>query len=449
MIEQVVNDRCKCSNDVDVLASCRCDTDPDHTCQCRMDVDTGSDTRQIVSNTKSILFLSLRLPYPPFSGGKIKSWKLVEFLGRHYDLTVGSILKEDDEEFLDDFTSKAQLCDFFTETVYTTRSAKNLIKSFIRRMPLNLFRTYSRHFADTVRDRAKDFDMILIDHYEVFQYIPDSYKGVIVLHEHNAEYVMWEGFARAGINPLERMVCYLESQRVRRYEAQACGRADLVFAAPNDIDKLAEIGVDRSKCKVTYHLGDDTQLELPSLRFDDTEKALLNVGSLTWEANIDGLLWFIKNTWPLLKKQHSDLKFYIVGKNPDLRLIKAVRDEPDIILTGFVEDLESLYRRCRVFVAPLRFGSGIKVKVLNAMCRGIPAVTTSVGTEGLSAENMKHLAIADSSKMMAKAIDLLLIDRNRWESLESNSRELIYKHYTWKRLFKEMKTNLDIELTYN
>ncbi|MCP3999634.1 MAG: glycosyltransferase, partial [Gammaproteobacteria bacterium] len=256
--------------------------------------------------------------------------------------------------------------------------------------------------------------MILIDHYEVFQYIPDTYKGVIVLHEHNAEYVMWERFARAGTNPLERMVCYLESQRVRKYEAQACDRADLVFAAPNDIDKLAEIGVDRNKCRVTYHLGDDTQLELPALQFEDTEKSLLNVSSLTWEANIDGLLWFIKSTWPLLKMQHPDLKFYIVGKDPDPRLIAVASEESGIILTGFVEDLEAYYRRSRVFIAPLRFGSGIKVKIVNAMCRGIPTVTTSVGTEGLAIKNMQHLAIADNSEQQAEAIDTLLTDQDKW-----------------------------------
>ncbi len=282
MVKQIVHDRCKCSNDVDMFTSCRCDTDQDHTCQCRKNINSNNNTEHRAVKAKSILFLSLRLPYPPFSGGKIKSWKLVEFLGKHYDLSVGCIMKEDDNDFVDEFTSKAQLHDFFAESVNTTRSAWNLTKSYARRMPINLYRTYSRHFADAVCERANDYDMILIDHYEVFQYIPDSYKGVIVFHEHNAEYVMWERFAQSGRNLLERTVCYLESERVKIYETRSCEKADLVFAAPNDIDKLAEIGVDRSKCNITYHLGDDTQLDMSSLRFDDTEKILLNVSSLTW-----------------------------------------------------------------------------------------------------------------------------------------------------------------------
>jgi len=140
-----------------------------------------------------------------------------------------------------------------------------------------------------------------------------------------------------------------------------------------------------------------------------------------------------------LKKGHPDLKFYVVGKNPDDRLIQAAKDEPNIFFKGFVEDLEQYYRRSRLCIAPLRFGSGIKVKVLNAMCRGIPTVTTSIGSEGLIAENMKQIAIADSTEQMNNAIHKILTGRQIWEKLKKNSRELIKQHYTWKKLFDSMK----------
>ena len=112
-------------------------------------------------------------------------------------------------------------------------------------------------------------------------------------------------------------------------------------------------------------------------------------------------------------------------------------------MTGFVDEPEPWFQRGRVFVAPLRFGTGITVKVLNAMSRGIPTVTTSVGTEGLIAEHMTHIAITDTREDMLEAIDELLGNRQTWERLEQNSRALVTEHYTWARVLGDMKSVFD------
>ncbi len=137
--------------------------------------------------------------------------------------------------------------------------------------------------------------------------------------------------------------------------------------------------------------------------------------------------------------KNPDVVFYIIGRNPDERLKKIIKNRKDINLTGFIENLEDYYSRARVFVCPLRFGSGIKVKVLNAMYRGIPVVTTSIGVEGLALKNMKHVAIADNSDKMIEDINTLLNDQKTWERLRDNSRELASRQYTWDRVF----TNID------
>jgi len=314
---------------------------------------------------------------------------------------------------------------------------------YIKRIPLNWYRTFSKTFANTIAKRAHFYDVIFVDHYEVFQYIPNSYKGLIILHEHNAEYIIWERFAKESSHPAKRIAALMESYRIKKHEARSCNKSDIVFAAPNDIDNLIKIGVEPQKCKLTYHLGDDNQLDLPDLCFDNTEKSIVTVGTLTWEANIDGLLWFLEKTWPLIKKDHPDLKFYIVGKNPDNRLIKAAENDNDIIFTGFVENLETYFSKARVFVAPVRFGSGIKVKVVNAMSRGIPVVTTSVGTEGLDIEHMKNIALSDTPEDMRLSINSLLTDKNTWQLLEKNSRKLIKEKYTWDRVLNDMKEDIE------
>jgi glycosyltransferase involved in cell wall biosynthesis len=396
---------------------------------------------------RSMLFLTPELPYPPVSGGKIKSWKLVQHLSRHYRLALACPLKENDQRHLAEFESKAELAEFLHEPLQVPRSARNLAISYLRGVPLNIHRTDSSRLRRAIDRIAADYDLIFCDHYEVFQYVPEDYRGKVILHEHNAYFLMWYRYAERDGNLLLRLASYLEYLRVRRYEVRACARADRVFASPNDIDALVTAGVERGKCGVTYHLGDETHLQCPPLDYADTELSLLYVGTLSWEANIDGLLWFLQQVWPLLRQRQPALRLQIAGGNPDARLQRAVEQDTNLELCGFVDDLEPLFQRNRVFIAPLRFGAGIKVKVLTAMGRGIPTVTTSVGSEGLQAESMRHLAIADDPEPMAEAIDRLLTDQTLWDQLAQGGRQLVLQHYTWEQTLGSMQRELD-DLTW-
>ncbi len=392
---------------------------------------------------RTLLFLTPELPYPPVSGGRIKSWKLVEFLGARYALTVACALKGDDESHLTAFRERAQLRELITEPVKIPRSAKALLNSYRQGIPLNVYRTHSAALRQRIAAIADAHDIIFCDHYEVFQYLPPDYRGQVILHEHNAYFLMWQRYAQSGANPLMRLASYLEYWRVRRYELNACRRADLVFASPNDIDSLAAAGAERDKCRVTYHLGDESTFNQPPLEYAATGADLLYVGTLTWEANIDGLLWFFADVWPHIKRQQPATRLRIAGKNPDPRLLAAAAGDPAVEFLGFVPDLEPLFRRSRVFIAPLRFGAGIKVKVLSGMGRGLPTVTTSVGSEGLEARHMRHAAITDQAGDMVQAILTLLTDRAAWELMARESRALIQEKYTWERMLGAMQKELD------
>ena len=377
--------------------------------------------------------ITIELPYPASSGGRMKSWNMLSYLQSHFEISLVTPLKYGCEH-LKRFVEKTQLNDFYHDKVEIPRNAKSLALSYVKARPLNVLRSGSDVLKRKVSEIAERFDYILLDHYESFQYLPENYSGKVILHTHNATYLMWERYAESGESLAIRSASALEAYRVKRYEREACQRADLIFASPNDIDNLVAIGAERSKFRETFHLGDDSQLNLPDMEFDDTELKLFYVGTLNWEANIDGLLWFFKNVWPKLKLRHPKLSFEIAGGKPDPRIVEAVAQLPDVELLGFVEDLEPHFISSRVFVSPLLFGSGIKVKVLNAMCRGIPIVTTPVGAEGLATEDMKHLSINNTESEMIDSIDQLLVDKAVWTTLRNESRALVKSRYTWNKV---------------
>ncbi len=382
----------------------------------------------------NILFLTTQLPYPPISGGVIKSWKLVEHWGSgDHELTVICPFKNDDKNNAEAFQKALPKVKLISEEIERERSALNLIKSYFLSDTLNVYRNYHPQLKKKIDEVIPKADVVIIDHYEMGQYVEGKYSDKTILHEHNAEYVMWDRLAEFESNPLKKFLIRAESSRIKRTEEKYADRSSLIWAAPNDIIELEKLGIAKSKCRTTYHLGEDEMLDWPELKFEDTEESLLFVGTLTWEANVDGLQWFINEVWPKLIEEKPDLTFNIIGKNPDPR-IKALADEyVGINLTGFVEDLEPYHRRARVFVIPLRFGSGIKVKLINAMYRGLPTVTTAVGTEGLDTVNGKHLFETSSPKEQAESVLKLLDDANLWAELSKNCRQLS-KNYTWKSL---------------
>ena len=392
---------------------------------------------------KKILFITPTLPYPPVSGGVIKSNKVVHFLSEKYNLSIACLLKNDDIQHKDEFLTTLKLSDFISQELDIPRTAKNLILSNIQGIPLNLFRNKSREFKEKVLAVVHQYDVIFCDHYVMFQYIPDDYKGKIILHEHNCEYLIWKRYANIERSVLKKVALLNQAYRIKKYEQEICRKATIILAAPNDTDELVKIGADKTKFLETYHLGDDNLLNEPALDFNKTEKALLYIGTLSWEANIDGLVWFCNEIWQSVKQQHPDIKLYIVGKKPDVRLKEIADKDNQIILTGFVENVEPYFQKSRIFITPLRFGSGIKVKVVNALYRGIPCVTTSIGTEGLKVKDGEDIFIKDNAAEYADAINTLLTDKNCWQRLSENSRAIATKYYTWNYVLENIEKAIE------
>jgi glycosyltransferase involved in cell wall biosynthesis len=250
---------------------------------------------------------------------------------------------------------------------------------------------------------------------------------------------MWERAMDEEKNLVKKLVIALEAKRVKNYERKICMKADSILCvAESDRKYLEQIGIPKERLNVLTSVGDDSLLKLDELKYDTNEKSLLHIGTMSWEANINGILWFTNEIWPYLKKKEPELKFYIVGKNPPECIIRLSKIYKDIIVTGFVEDIEPYYQKCRVFVVPLRFGSGIKVKILNAMARGLPVVTTPVGIEGMNVQDSIDIMVGSTPDEIISKIIILLNDKTIWTKISNNARKTIQKNYTWDKVLARL-----------
>lgn len=154
---------------------------------------------------------------------------------------------------------------------------------------------------------------------------------------------------------------------------------------------------------------------------------LLFVGSYQHTPNEDAVLYFSSQILPLIRRCLPEVVLHLVGQ-PVLPGIEALAS-PLMRVHGWVEDLSELHERCRVFVAPLRYGAGMKGKIGDSMIRGVPVVTTSVGAEGMNLTDGLDVLIADEPQAFADAVVKLYTDEMLWKSLAEHGSQFIAERY--------------------
>lgn len=393
---------------------------------------------------KRIIHITIHLPYPSNHGASLfNSFKLFSYLNKNHDLYFACLLKGDDIKYKEDFINDTGIKNYYFEPLNIPRSGKNLAKSYLKGITINMFRSYSPSFAKKIESIADDYDVIVAEHYEAMQYVPKNFKGKVVFRTHNAEFLIWSRYAEVETDIIKKLVIYREAKRIKKWELKYVKQADLVLGGTND-NEIHEPDPEKRKLKFRdyLHIGEDDQIKIPIPDFDKLENSLVYVGTLTWEANIEGLIWFVEGCWFNLKEKFPELKLFIIGKNPDQRLVELATKYSDIVVTGFVVNLEEYFTRCKVNIIPLRFGSGMKVKTINGLCRGIPMVSTTIGAEGLKVEHGKDILITDDATIFANYVAALLEDKKRWRSIAEASKLTASKYYTWNGLYKILDENI-------
>jgi polysaccharide biosynthesis protein PslH len=174
----------------------------------------------------------------------------------------------------------------------------------------------------------------------------------------------------------------------------------------------------------------------------DDGQTLLFVGGFEYEPNVDAFFYFCREILPLVRAKRPEVKFVAVGRNPTAAMREYAATDEAVTLTGLVADVRPYYGHASVVVLPLRFGSGMKLKTLEAFAMSVPVVTTSVGIEGIDAETGVHCAVADTAEGFANDVLGFLSSRDTAKETGKQARELVANKYSWKKLMPELETEL-------
>lgn len=377
-----------------------------------------------------ILFLTPELPHPARGGGTIKSATLLDYLKPRHDVDLmclrRSELTEEQSSWASEFGTVA------TVRVRGERSPASLLRSYAAGVPLSILRNRSARFSELVRERlaARLHDAVFVDGWLMAQYVPPDFKGLRALHQHNAEFVMWEREAAMEPNPLRRALIRREAARVRRYEASILGKCDVVFAVSEpDRQALRGLGARPGRIELLPNVAEPGLLDRPALTPLGVEPMILFLGTLSWQPNVQGIRHFLRHAFPRVRERLPQAALVVAGRGAPPDLARVARRTPGVDLAGPFEDPEPLYRRARAFVEVARGGSGTRVKVLNALARGLPVVTTPDGAEGLDIRSGEHALVGSTPREISDALVRVMTDDTKWTALSENGRRLIRELY--------------------
>jgi len=255
---------------------------------------------------------------------------------------------------------------------------------------------------------------------------------------HEVKYQLLRRSSESTRNPIQRLAQHLGAKYGKAQELSYCRRFDLLTTTTEkDRDTFMQDLPDQ-RMKVVQNGAGDTFFE--NLSIESEPYSLVFTGLFTHLPNSEGIMYFLNDVYPRIRKVQPQARIYIVGKNPTGEL--KARQSDHVIVTGFVDDVRPYMARAKVYVIPLLAGGGIRGKALEAMAMKRPIVTTSIGVEGIHLYNEKSALFADSPQAFADAVLRLFDDANLWNVLVNNAYETAVNQYNWESKGKELDYTL-------
>lgn len=390
-----------------------------------------------------ILVLCNKPPYPPTDGGSIASWGLISSLAKAgNELTV--LTMNTRKHHITPFDIPEEIKTLVTfhlaevaAPITLTGALHNLLFS---KLPYNAERFIDDSFNQKIVGllNHQSFDIIQLEGLYLCPYIDtirQHSQARIAYRSHNVEYEIWER-TLAQSKWIKQFYLKILVSRLKKFETRYLNQYDLLIPiTQRDNDKLNTMGNIRPSLPLPAGIDLSGQPPLPPSDIPD----LFYIGALDWAPNTEGLLWFLNHCWLTIQKQHPELKLYIAGRNAPQWFIKRIQPF-NVIYLGEIPDSKAYMNDHSVMIVPLLSGSGMRVKIIEAMGCGKAIVSTSIGCEGIDAVDGVHLLKADTPENFIEAIDKLVVQSDLRTFVSKNCFTFVTSNYSNPTLALKLKS---------
>jgi glycosyltransferase involved in cell wall biosynthesis len=388
------------------------------------------------------LFLCTSLPYPLDVGSRQRTFHLLKGLARVSDVTLVALGEVDELERAAPVRELCREVELIPRrSAEWTRGAERSRASNWLREGLFLLHpsrpsslSWSRIDGARARAAARiggGFDFILAYRLGWMEALPKATATRVLVDLDDVEHrKLGTKLRRVGVSrhaPLEA-IDYLKFRRLERnlwrtgFDFAVCSEAEARALPARTRVQIIPNGVNLPAALAPTGAGTNT-----------SSNTILFVGTMNYAPNSDAVVFFAREVLPLLRRERPDARFEIVGHAPP-PAVRRLGELPGVRVIGSVPDLVPVLSAATVVVAPLRYGGGTRIKVLEALAHEKPLVATSFAIDGLDLEPGRHLLVGDDPGGLAASCRRLLGDPDLRARLAKEGRRVIEGKYQWKRI---------------
>ena len=382
------------------------------------------------------LIITHRPMLPDMDGGAKGMYEFAKAIHNSRISVAWATMRKKDEEDVTE-CSKASIFSskYLGPSVFNNTVGQLLLSVIGSLRPYNMWKYASEDFKEQLigivaRERP---DFIICEHLHTAQYgraLKKSYPDIpIILREHNVEYIILRRMASGFRNPIKKLIYAHQASRLRKYEKIALGWVDQVVAITDtDATLLNRMRPDLLHPVETLSPSITGPDEVNKTFMEGSVIRLLHFAAMESPANQEGLHWFLDAVLPILRSLNIRFRLSVFGKGmPDWVARYAAED---VMVRGFVENVEDAYAEADLALVTVQAGSGVRIKILEHAIWGVPIVSTRVGAEGLVDPLESAVSVCDSAEEYANIISRFANDPASLYAMSKRGRAWVMHHYS-------------------
>lgn len=377
------------------------------------------------------------LPYPPSSGGQIRSYNLIKYLAKDNEITLFSLIKNESEK-----EHVKELQKYCKSVKVFNRSSKpwtigNILKTGFSLYPFVVVRNLSKDQQSALVEELKNekYDLIHAETFYVMPHLPET-KIPVILVDQTIEFQVYQHFVEKTDKWYLKPLLYIDVLKIKYWELNFWRKAKKVIAV-SEVDKKKMVSLVKGiNVAVVPNGAGEELMGVWKKRKPEKDPIIFFQANFDWMQNIEAAQNLALKVFPLVKKKNDKARCWIVGQGAKERVGKLESKDIKIInlensdINGVIDS----YRKATVFAAPLEGPGGTRLKILAAMAAGVPVVSSKVGIEGIDAQDEKEVLIAQNWEDMAKKIISLIENKELYHNLVVSARKLVEEKYSYKRI---------------
>jgi polysaccharide biosynthesis protein PslH len=391
-----------------------------------------------VKERKSILFITNRVPFPPDKGDRIRTFHEIDHLVKSHDVYC-ACFTHSRREAGSAVALKRWCKDVIAIPWRKTTAAIRAASGWMRGKALTESAYASHDMTRRLRRWSDqiDFDAVIAFSSMMAPYALEVPARRRILDLCDVDSEKWLDYARETRFPASAL-WRTEGMRVRQLERRCFDAFDATVVITERERQLLEPFADAEQVHV---VSNGVRIDAGRIPVSTGCAAVIGfLGTMDYAPNVQGVCWFAKHVWPLVRKELPFARFMIIGRNPT-RAVRKLASLPGVIVTGEVADARRYLARCRVVVAPLKIARGIPNKVLEAMAAKRPVVATSAVAATIEAEPEREIIVADDPIEMAEKVVGLSWHDGKCEKIGAAGQQFVMSRHRWEdsmRRFEEI-----------